>query len=356
MTPVKKFLLPILACSIFLGQTKNIYAESLKVGAILPLSGEPATVGENCRKGVELARREQDKAGVAISVYYEDTPGASARNTLSAFHKLRSTEKVENFLGFLWAEELGAVGPIADKQNLALIGFSLPSYRPKNSILIWPSENQEAKLLAQEVRKKYSQVAILSENNTWATNFSTAFTKEFSKLGGKIAETIEHSADNKDVSSSVMKLKKYSLQALIVPPYILFPEYAKALHKLGMNLPIYGAELDQSAVDRAQGAAEGAIIVGPADPSSQFIQNFKREFAGTNPDIPAGNCYDALNMYVDAFKARQSGKGRDIIEYLKSLKSYPGALGTYRFEAGETVMDLGYKRIENGTLVPFNPS
>jgi len=346
------FLTAALALTLCGLPISPLLAESLKVGAILPLSGEPAAVGENCRKGVELARREHERQGLALQVFYEDTPEASARNTLTAFNKLRSTNGVENFLGFLWSEELGAVGPIADKEGIALVGFSLPAQKPKNSIFIWPAEAREAQALAEEVVKKYSRVAILSETTTWAVNFSQAFMLEFKKRGGTVFELVEISADNRDVTSSVAKLKKYDLQAVVVPPYTLFPQYAKTLRKLGMKLPIYSAELDQSAVDRAEGAAEGVVVIGPADPSADFIARFEREFNGTQPDIPAGNCYDGLNILAAAFKEKKSGRGEKILEYLREMKTYQGALGAYQFEDGETIIDLGFKVVRGGKLSP----
>lgn len=323
----------------------------LTIGAILPLSGDPAAVGENCRRGIELAVKKQRAAGIPIKVVYEDTPNALARNTLSAYKKLRAIHDVEVFLGFMWSEELGAVGPLADKEGVALLGFGASQVRPKNAILIWPSEYHEARVLARRIiddgRRK---VAILSENSTWPVNFSRAFVEEFSRLGGTVTEVVELAADTSDVAPSLVKLKEQKLEALVIPPYTLFPQYVKSLHKLGATLPLYGAELDQSAIDRAGEGAEGATIIVPADPQPEFIAEFKREFEGDSPDIPAANCYDGVSLVVKAFQEETLISGKEIAEYLTSLSEYRGVLGSYRFEKGETITELAFKTVKKGRL------
>lgn len=327
-----------------------LHAEPVKVGVILPLSGEFAVPGDACRKGVELAASELNAQAVPVSILVQDSPSASAKTTLSAYHKLKSADGVEVFLGFVSSEELSAVGPQADRDGVALVAFVASRIKPNNSILVWMSPEVEARRFAEEIIRSYKTIAILSGNQEWEGAIADAFTQEFERLGGSVVLRVDSPFDSKDVRAAVLKVKHTSAQALLIPPYSLFSTYAKALRDLGIKLPIYSVELDQAAIDDSKGAAEGARVIRPSDPNGAFVKKYSNFFHGKLPDIPASQCYDGMKILGEA--ARQGAQhGRDFVAYFRSLKEYVGASGRVLFQQNDTVFSTDTLVVRNGRLV-----
>lgn len=327
-----------------------VSAEPLRVGVILPLSGEFAAPGEACRKGVELAASELNAEGTPVRILVQDSPSAAAKSTLSAYHKLKAADGVQVFLGFVSSEELSAVGPQAERDGSALVGFVASKFKPKNTVLVWMSPEVEARRFAAEIFKVQKRVAILSGNQEWESAVSDAFTREFERLGGKIVLRVDSPFDSKDVRGAVLKVKQTDAEAVLVPPYSLFSTYAKALRDIGIKLPLYSVELDQAAIDDSKGAAEGARVIRPADPGGAFVNRYKEYFKGVLPDLPASQCYDGMKI-IGRGAAQGARRGDDFAAYFAALKEYSGASGAIRFEANETIFETDVLEVRNGKLV-----
>jgi branched-chain amino acid transport system substrate-binding protein len=321
----------------------------IKVGVILPLSGEFAVLGAACRNGALLAASELTHSGIDLDLRIEDSPSSAATSTLSAYHKLRTFDKVSLFFGFVSPEELAAVGPIAERDGAALVAFTPSKRVPKNCLLAWMNPDIEAQRLAAEVYRKHQDVAILSADQQWERDFSEAFSAAFTALGGKISLRLEAPSTSKNLSSEVLRLRTSTATAVLIPPYSLFSSYAKALKRNGIKLPIYGVELDQTAIDDSQGGAEGAIIIRPADPNGAFNRKYTDFFGGLPVDIPASQCYDGIKIIGDAVKSG-AVSGNDFGKYFSELASFSGASGPIVFEAGKTIFTTELLLVFRGLL------
>jgi branched-chain amino acid transport system substrate-binding protein len=91
----KKGLLAVIAvvlvaflCWLFLGNKGgNEASGAVKIGAVLPLTGSVANLGQENKAGIELALEKVNKNGVKIEVVYEDGQG-DAKTSVSAMKKL----------------------------------------------------------------------------------------------------------------------------------------------------------------------------------------------------------------------------------------------------------------------------
>jgi branched-chain amino acid transport system substrate-binding protein len=194
------------------------FYKSVKVGVILPLSGEFAVLGEACRNGALLAASELKREGAELDLRIEDSPGCRAASSLSAYQKLQASDDVNLFFGFVSPEEVAAVGPVAERDGAALVVIGAPKTRPKNSLLVWMSPEVEAQRLAAEVYRKHRDVAILSADQQWEQDVSDAFVSEFRKLGGRISLRVEAPFTSKDLRTEVLKVKRSTATAAVIPP------------------------------------------------------------------------------------------------------------------------------------------
>lgn len=325
---------------------------TLRVGLILPLSGEFVVLGQACKKGVDLAADEIKAEGAALEILTEDSPSALAVSTLNAYRKLQSVDGVQVFLGFVSPEELQAVAPLAVHDQSALVAIGSPRERIEAALIIWMNQQTEADQLAALVRKKHKAVAILSANQDWEGQVSDAFSTSFTKRGGKVVLRLEHPYGDKDVSTEVARLQHSPATAVVIPPYSLFSVYVRALQKQRQGRQIYSLELDQAAIDESLGAAEGALIIRPKNAGGDFARRFAAAYAGRAPDIPAGQCYDGLKIIAQLFKAG-SKSGQDFRAAFSNLREYHGSSGEIRFTPEGTVMETETLRVKNGRLVPI---
>jgi branched-chain amino acid transport system substrate-binding protein len=190
----------------------------VKVGVILPLSGEFSALGDAFRNGALLASSDLKQDGIDLELRIEDSPSSSAKTSLSAYRKLRVADQASVFFGFVSPEELAAVGPVAEKDGTALVAFVASKIRPKNALLVWMSPEVEAQRLAEKVYQEHTRVAILSADQQWEKDVSDAFTGEFTKLGGEISLRVEVPYASKDVRTEVLKVKQSKATAVVIPP------------------------------------------------------------------------------------------------------------------------------------------
>lgn len=347
---MRAHLLALLISTITL-HPRALFAEdsSQRLGVILPLSGEFAVLGDACRKGVELAISELKTEDIPLTAKFEDSPSASATATLTAYNKLHHDLGISVFLGFVSAEELEAVRAPSAKDGSALVAIGTPKNRPSNALVIWMSPFVEAQQLAHEMAPKFKRVAILSADQQWESDVSDAFTTEFVKLGGEIALRLNLPYSTKDVSSSLLKIKRANPDAIIIPPYSLFSAYAKALHKLNIKIPVYAVEIDQSAIDDAGSAAEGFFVIRPADSHDAFKQKYAQAYSGKSADIPSSQCFDGTKI-VGAAIQHGARSGNDFIRYFSALSHYAGASGPIRFTGNDTIFDTEILQVSGGQL------
>ena len=93
---------------------KPANTSDLKVGVILPLTGDLSITGEKMYQGVQLAQAELEKDGVQFVV--EDSH-SKPTDAVSAAQKLLNVDKVDVIVGTYSPDETIAVAPVALKAN-----------------------------------------------------------------------------------------------------------------------------------------------------------------------------------------------------------------------------------------------
>lgn len=122
----KLFAVPLLffvALIISLGCAKK-QPEEIKIGAILPLTGDGAKYGEEAKNGIELALEELKDS--KIKVFYEDDQGTSS-GAVNAFNKLVASVKAPVIIGPMYSSTALAVAPLAEKNKVVILSPSASS-------------------------------------------------------------------------------------------------------------------------------------------------------------------------------------------------------------------------------------
>ena len=95
----------------------------IRLGAVLPLTGDIASYGKNAQSGIDLAVEEINSGGVGgkrIQVIYEDDKGL-ASEAVKIVQKMITVDRVPLVMGSAASSVTLAMTPIANRNKVVLI-------------------------------------------------------------------------------------------------------------------------------------------------------------------------------------------------------------------------------------------
>lgn len=303
----------------------------MKIGIIIPQSGEAANYGVTIRQGMELAYKSlQAEMREQIELKYDDD-GLDPKRTISAFNALLAwgANAVVNFS----SATAHAIAPLAEKSKIPLIAIaSDPAVvkTRKYSFLHWVSSEAEARMAAEELaRRNLSTIAIVSTEHAGTLAIVESLTKIIGNAKTVLSESYAY--DVRDFRSTINRIKarKPSAVALVLLPGQC-SIFAKQLKQSGYKGETFGFEMmsDTSEVKAAAGALDGIWYVDGYAGTPEFLAAYKQNFGADAGLYGAANGYDIINLLVSAWsKGLQTGS--QIAEHLATLKDYRGACGEY---------------------------
>ena len=356
MHQISAAFLLILCFFITEASSEEIFRSTMRFGSITVLSGEGASWGINFQRGIMLAVGEVNSSGgingKKVEVLFEDSPSGLAKNAVTAYSKLVSSNGIKFIFGPVAMDELLAIAPMAGRDGVFLNGATYMPNAPRNFFSTWIDADVEGDLLVNYVIDKHKRVAILGSQQSWESQVAHRFRETFTKLGGEIVAFEEPSFESIEVRSEALRARQKRPDAIVITSYLLLSKYIKELRTLGMRVPLFSIELDQSAIDASGSGAEGLIFIAPSLPSDEFATKFRQKWRA-NPDIPAANAYDSAKLLFQAISEHgESVNG--VIEFFDGLKSYDGATGHIERRNGKTIISTTFYVVRDGKIVRLN--
>jgi branched-chain amino acid transport system substrate-binding protein len=289
-------------------QTTN----ELRVGAILPLTGDWAFIGQEMQKGIELRADEAIAANIPLHIIYEDDQNNEPKLATTAATKLIDVDKA-NVLIVMAVQESRVLGPMIDANKVPLVvGWDNNEFVTGAGEYVFGtgfSTELTGDKLAEFAYNNLStrKAAIISHEDVWGELISKRFKQRFEALGGEVVfiETIP--PDNADFRSQLLKIKQTKPDVLFYP--MLPSNFAlliKQTRQANLNMPIVAGDTFIVDVGQEAGeAAEGiysATIYAEKDLTEAYTAKY-----GIAP-IDANIVYlgyDAMDKIVRAY---QSGK------------------------------------------------
>lgn len=334
-------------------------SHTVRVGAIIPLSGEVSTYGISLKKGFDLAA--EDFSG-QIQIVYEDSK-ASPKDGVSAMEKLRS-QGVSHFLGDATSGVCLAIAPIANRDKaLLMISIATSDDLSKAGPYVFrncpPNQKQaEAAALLIKDQLKASKVAILAKANPYAADLAAKFREDAASRGLHVVLDEQYEATVKDFATILEKIRASAPDAIFVPGN--YEETALILRKareLGLSTPFIGTDgaYSPKLVELAGAAAEGFYLTMLGiDTSSPFYQKFEAKYHNrynAEPDVFAAYGYEGAMVLFQTIVA-----GGPVSEQQQRLTStrFPGLMGDVAFDTnGQVVRPVGIMRVKNGRFIPY---
>ena len=341
----------------------------VKIGAVLPLTGEGAVYGQPVNKGVELAfeqlqAREDFPYPLELVVVDSESDPTKAKALLEQLYDDGALAVIG---GVITPEALQMVS-VAEKHDQVLISPSASSPEltgiSKNFYRVFPSDAREGATMGNFATQKLKaeKVVILAKEHQYARGIQQQFSQQFEQFGGEVLELIEFPSVPSDLSGLVERVMTLAPDAVYLAAYA--PDIAKmitGLRDLGYKGTIFttSAFAAPEIIEQTGRPAEGVFLTQAAfDTASEnpivkgFVTAFQEKY-GMNPGLYAAHGYDSMLVLAQA--AIEGGTiPSEFWKGIRSLRDFEGATGTIQFdERGDVQKFPRVYVVVNGRLIDY---
>src|SRR5476651_2255321 len=184
---------------LLVGNPADAQDKTIKIGALLPISGPGSYFGVQDKQGIELALEQLNKTGVngyKFTVQYEDSSCGPLPATQAA-KRLLEQFKPDVVIGEECSDATLAVMPIMEEAKVPLINAGSSAIKitePGNpwTFRIMPNEVMQGVDIATHAYKQLNAktAVLLYENTNAGIGNANVFAETFTKLGGQILADI----------------------------------------------------------------------------------------------------------------------------------------------------------------------
>ena len=364
---MKKFTSIVAAVALLGGMA---YAKEVKIGVVLPLTGNIAAFGQTSKAGLDIAAAENSKLsnGDTVKLVVVDDRGDKVE-AATAVKRLLDKDKVSVILGEVASSNSMAMAPVAEKAKTPMITHASTNPRVTKgkkyvtrACFIDPFQGAVMAKYALNQGLK-TAVVVTDAKQDYSVGLSKAFKKAYTAGGGKILKTILINSGDKDFNAQVAALKEAKPAIVAFTGY--YPEAAlmlKQARDMGVKTPFIGAD--------GTGFPQLVKIAGKAAEGFMYTDHFN-EAAASSPEAkayiaayhkkykkPADSmgalAADAYGMIMQAMNnCIKAGKASDdkecINSNLRNTKGYKGITGVITIDKnGNAVKSAVINEVKDG--------
>jgi branched-chain amino acid transport system substrate-binding protein len=207
-----------LCLGVFFFGCKEKKSETIKIGAILPLTGKFADAGNSVRVGIAIAAQElNETSDNKFEVIYYDTE-SEVKNATSGYTKLKSINKCEIFFTSM-SDHCLALKPLAIKDSLLLFCIaSHPDITKENHQLVFRPANtgiDEAIFMINYIRNNMpsSSIFVYSYNADAGIELEKKFKEE---LSDKVIGSCIYEEDLSSIKNITLSSRYKNAEVIIV--------------------------------------------------------------------------------------------------------------------------------------------
>lgn len=365
------------ACSAALLLGSGVaYAASVKVGAIFPMSGNFATFGTQCFKGVELAVEQANAQGGINGDKIElvKADAADTSQAVSETRRLISREDVKAIFGTYASGLSYAATPVAElagvpyfevtgtADNLTERKFQylFRASAPASAFGISSMEAlQKIVMPHYKLTPENARIAIVNEDSLYGASVAKKQLEIAKKAGLNVVETIPYSAKTVDLSSAVLRLKQSKINVVMHTGYqndsiLLHRQMTEAGFKPtalvggGGGYSLY--ETRRAIGDKLDGTVTTDFALVDINPEgarglNEFTAAYKAKYK-QEPTAYSVISYAGAKSFIDAMKKSKSFDKDDIRSAVMSMDEAMGSQATgYGMKYSENGQNTRYRMI-----------
>jgi branched-chain amino acid transport system substrate-binding protein len=330
-------------------------AETIKVGAILAITGPAANLGLPESRTLQMLVDDMNAAGGVLGRKVELVMKDSQGNTEKAvsFAKQLSEE----------SEVLAIIGPTTSGESMALKGWAEQNEQLLiscaaaetivNPVARWvfktPQMDSFAAQAIYTTMKKLgvSRIGVVVSNTGFGLGGKAQLERLAPQNGISIAITEVYDSTATDLTAVVAKVKAQNVQAVVnwsvEPAQSLVP---KNMRQIGFTVPLFQSHgFGNIAYATAAGKAAdgiifpaGRLLVADAlpagHPQKQLLSAYKKEYEakyGEEVSTFGGHAYDAFLVLTEAIKKAGATDKARVRDALEGLRGVAGTAGIFNF-------------------------
>ena len=338
----------------------------LRLGVVLPESGEAAVYGASVKSGVKLALDQAAaRGGPRPEVLYRDS-GSDPVRAASAAAALFD-EGALLIIGGVTSAEAKAMIPVADRAGRVLLSpsASAPQLVGRSPFFfrVYPSDELEGVKAADflAVTRGARTVLVLQEDNDYTRGLLPVFVGELTSQGARVTGSIR--LDQADWHAQLREaIGRHAPDGVYICGY---GDAILAGVRLLRSLAYRGTICTTSAFSAASVLARAASLgdgvffpLASFDARSQQepVRSFVRAYLAAfnlEPDIYAAHGYDAALVALAVLRGTPPPTGRELALHIRTLAGVVGVNGKIVFdEEGDSVQRLRMCWIHGGKVQP----
>jgi len=361
--------------------------DAVKIGLILPMTGQQASTGKQIDAAVRLYLQQHGNlvAGRKIEVILRDD-AAVADNTKRIAQELIVNDKVAFIAGFGVTPAALAAAPLATQAKVPEVvmaaGTSIITERSPYIVRTSFTLAQSSVIIADwAIKNGIRKVVALTSDYAPGTDAQNAFKERFTKAGGEVVAELRVPLAAPDFAPVLQRARDAAPDAI----FVFVPSgqggtfvkqfIERGLDKAGIRLIGPGDVTDDDLLNGMGDAVIGAVtahLYSAAHPSAMnkaFVEAFKKANNGLRPNFMAVGGYDGMHLICEALKKTngstdgdaviaamkgmswESPRGpisidpetRDIVQniYIRKVEKVGGELYNVEFATFEAVKDPG---------------
>ncbi len=315
----------------------------LKVGVVMPMSGQTATFGEEAVSGLKLALDEINaQSDAKIELVIKDDKGDSTE-TANLVGQVIKVDNVRVIIGSVTSTSTLKGGKVAQENGIPMLSPSATNVDVTRkgefvSRICFIDEFQGeilARLALGDLGKR--KVVILTDKaSDYSIGLAAAFKKTFVEGGGQVLGEESYTSGDADFSALITKVAELQPDVLFIPGY--YGDVGPMLKQAGekwKDIPmVSGDGIDSPDLFKLMGNYPGQVYMSThfaaddTDPKVQeFVKKYKARF-GKPPGAMAALGYDSLYAVYDAFKRAGSDDPVKLRDAINGIKGLSGVTGT----------------------------
>jgi branched-chain amino acid transport system substrate-binding protein len=341
--------------------------KTLKIGAILSVTGKAAWLGEPEKKTVQMVIEKVNQGGgiyqADLDVILEDDETVESK-AVSAAEKLINSDKVVAIIGPSTSGSSLAIKPICEKARVPMVSCAAAEAIVKpieESRFIFKTPQLDShvvmKILEQINKMEITKIAIISESLPFGQMGRNQLKKFGGEMGVEIVADETYGPSDTNMTAQLKKIADSGAQAVvnwsIVPAQSIVPKDMKAL---GMKIPLFQShgfgniKYIEAAGDSAEGIMfpAGRLLLTNWLPADHFqkkvLWNYKFDYEsryGPHVSTFGGHANDAIRLVIRAIWAKKVTPTTDVTtarqlirDGLEETKNWVGTAG--RFDMSPT--------------------
>lgn len=317
--------------------------EVIKIGAILPLTGNSAEIGSQITNGIKLA---EEKNHEVISITYADCQ-ADPKKAVGEYNRLKAIGDYNIFIP-TYTGVTNALAESAKNDLLFSTSVSASNITLKNDNLfrLFVNSKGDADKMAQFAIDSlhYSKICILALNDDFGKDYSETFKNKFKELGGTIVTEENFSKDKSDFKDLLTKINQNDYDAVYILAYDKnFVNLLKNYSELKIQKPILSiATIGQQSIRDGIKSyrnklpeiyftnTEFSSALSNSELKINFISSYKNTY-NIEPNYFAAFAYDLTNIIAESI-SKGNKTNAEIKKYVLS-NEFNGVMGKIKFNS-----------------------